>query len=70
VPPPDPSTYALVTKLVGLIGVIPDTKFAKVAAPELLLKNDRDLLLLPPVFISKSKPAKEVCPFESANKHN
>ena len=31
-PPPDPSTYALVTKLAAFTGVIPDTKPVKVAA--------------------------------------
>ena len=29
VPPPDPSTYALVTKLAAFTGVIPDTKPVK-----------------------------------------
>ena len=33
VPPPDPSTYALVTKFAAFTGVIPDTKPVKLPVP-------------------------------------
>ena len=68
VPPPDPSTYALVTKLAAFTGVIPDTKPVNYPVPATCNLAVGDVLPIPtlPSFLnvtfcepSKKKPKSE-----------